>query len=109
MLSLEKRLRLYCQLLDPSFHLIVTRDASDSDSRGHNKSASGKENSVAGKNGQSNMVDLNKGIRREVTRLSERWSALLVHASQWQAKLDDMLPVSSSKILKLHIGCMQKN
>ena len=51
------------------------------------------------------MVDLNKGIRREVTRLSERWSALLVHAGQWQAKLDDMLPVSSFKILKLHIGC----
>ena len=50
---------------------------------------------MAGKNGQSNMVDLNKGIRREVTRLSERWSALLVHAGQWQAKLDDMLPVSS--------------
>ena len=52
------------------------------------------------------MVDLNKGIRREVTRLSERWSALLVHAGQWQAKLDDMLPVSNFKILKLHIGCM---
>ena len=65
---------------------------------------------MAGKNGQSNnvtnMVDLNKGIRREVTRLSERWSALLVHAGQWQAKLDDMLPVSSFKILKLHIGCI---
>ena len=52
------------------------------------------------------MVDLNKGIRREVTRLSERWSALLVHASQWQAKLDDMLPVSSFKIFKMHIGCI---
>ena len=55
------------------------------------------------------MVDLNKGIRREVTRLSERWSALLVHAGQWQAKLDDMLPVSSFKILKLHIGCINTN
>ena len=40
------------------------------------------------------MAELNKGIRREVTRLSERWSALLVHVNQWQAKLDDMLPVS---------------
>ena len=53
------------------------------------------------------MVDLNKGIRREVTRLSERWSALLVHAGQWQAKLDDMLPVSSFKIFKMHIGCIK--
>ena len=54
--------------------------------------------SASGQNGKSNnvadMAELNKGIRREVTRLSERWSALLVHANQWQAKLDDMLPVS---------------
>ena len=40
------------------------------------------------------MAELNKGIRREVTRLTERWTALLMHADQWQAKLDDMLPVS---------------
>ena len=54
------------------------------------------------------MVDLNKGIRREVTRLSERWSALLVHAGQWQAKLDDMLPVSRVEIVKLHIRCIAR-
>ena len=60
----------------------------------------------AGQNGKSNnadnvtnMAELNKGIRREVTRLSERWSALLVHANQWQAKLDDMLPVSQLILL----------
>ena len=47
----------------------------------------------------TNMAELNKGIRREVTRLSERWSALLVHANQWQAKLDDMLPVSQLILL----------
>ena len=81
------------------FLWIVTRDASDSDSRSHSKS--GVTGTGAGQNGKSNnadnvtnMAELNKGIRREVTRLSERWSALLVHANQWQAKLDDMLPVS---------------
>ena len=44
------------------------------------------------------MAELNKGIRREVTRLSERWSALLLHAHQWKTKLDDMLPVSKTRM-----------
>ena len=42
------------------------------------------------------MAELNKGIRREMTRLSERWPALLHHTDMWQAKLDDMLPVISA-------------
>ena len=48
-----------------------------------------------GSGGQS-MAELNKGIRREMTRLSERWPALLHHTDMWQAKLDDMLPVISA-------------
>ena len=51
------------------------------------------------------MAELNKGIRREVTRLSERWTALLVHATQWQAKLDDMLPVSLLRIYRMDKMC----
>ena len=81
---------------------LVTRDASDSDSRSHGKSTTGNNNTGSGQSGKvgcgnanavTDMAELNKGIRREVTRLSERWSALLVHANQWQSKLDDMLPV----------------
>jgi hypothetical protein len=37
--------------------------------------------------------ELNRGIRREVSRLSERWAILLVRAEDWQRQLDEMLPV----------------
>ena len=39
--------------------------------------------------------ELNRGIRREVGRLSERWAILLARAEDWQRQLDEMLPVSS--------------
>ena len=84
--------------------MIATRDASDSDSRSQGQSKVGSGTLGSGQNGQpgsggtnagavTNMNELTKGIRREVTRLSERWAALLMHTNQWQAKLDDMLPV----------------
>ena len=77
---------------------------------------SGVTGSGAGQNGKSNntenvtnMAELNKGIRREVTRLSERWSALLVHVNQWQAKLDDMLPVSHLIVFTLSHHLFRKH
>ena len=62
----------------------ATRDASDSsDSR-----------SNANANTERNLNEVNRGIRREVTRLSERWNNLISQTDRWQAKLDDVLPVS---------------
>lgn len=58
----------------------ATRDASDSDSR-----------SQANYN-ERTYNDLNRGIRREVTRLSEKWNTLLTQTERWQNKLDDFLP-----------------
>ena len=43
-------------------------------------------------NSQRSFNELNRAIRREVTRLSERWNALISQADRWQAKLDDVLP-----------------
>ena len=40
------------------------------------------------------MKELNKSIRREVAKLSDKWSSLLAQTEQWQRKLDDTLPVS---------------
>ena len=37
---------------------------------------------------------LAKSIRREVTKLSDKWSGLLTAIEIWQRKLDDALPVS---------------
>ena len=62
------------------FFIAATRDASDTDSRG-------------GLNA-SDFQELNRGIRREVSRLSERWSGLQTRAEEWQRQLDEMLPVS---------------
>jgi hypothetical protein len=67
--------------------LLATRDASDSDSRG-------------GPNA-SDFHELNRGIRREVGRLSERWTILLTRAEEWQRQLDEMLPVKKKKKLSL--------
>ena len=36
--------------------------------------------------------ELNRAIRREVTRLSERWSTLISASDRWQAQLDEVLP-----------------
>ncbi len=45
-----------------------------------------------------NLNEVNRGIRREVTRLSERWNSLISQTDRWQAKLDDVLPVSASNL-----------
>jgi hypothetical protein len=37
--------------------------------------------------------DLNRGIRNEVQKLSERWSTLLHRSELWQRRLDDAMPV----------------
>ena len=37
---------------------------------------------------------LAKSIRREVVKLSDKWSGLLTGLEIWQRKLDDALPVS---------------
>jgi len=37
--------------------------------------------------------ELNRGIRREITRLSEHWEILLRNAEEWHKQLDEMLPV----------------
>ena len=37
---------------------------------------------------------LPKCIRREVAKLSDKWSALLTQVDLWQRRLDDTLPVS---------------
>lgn len=37
--------------------------------------------------------ELNRGIRREVSRLSEHWIVLLRKAEEWHKQLDEMLPV----------------
>ncbi|XP_059082484.1 dystrophin-like [Tigriopus californicus] len=36
--------------------------------------------------------ELNRGIRTEVGKLSERWNSLLHQSEQWQRQLDDTLP-----------------
>jgi hypothetical protein len=75
--SLKKNLNYFYIIL------LATRDASDSDSRG-------------GPNA-SDFHELNRGIRREVGRLSERWTILLTRAEEWQRQLDEMLPVKKKK------------
>ena len=64
-----------------------------------------RDDSCGSDRAQQSMNELNKGIRREVTRLSERWPALLHHTDIWQAKLDDMLPVSTSANMKAELIC----
>ena len=56
---------------------------------GNGTNGSGASN---GENSQRNFTEVNRAIRREVTRLSERWSALISQADRWQAKLDEVLP-----------------
>ena len=38
-----------------------------------------------------------KCIRREVAKLSDKWSALLTQLDLWQRRLDDTLPVRKCK------------
>lgn len=38
--------------------------------------------------------ELTRCIRREVSKLSEKWNALIERSDQWQRKLDDSLSVS---------------
>jgi regulator of replication initiation timing len=40
----------------------------------------------------TNFNEINRGIRREVTRLSERWNSLITQSDRWQHRLDDILP-----------------
>lgn len=40
--------------------------------------------------------ELTRCIRREVSKLSEKWNALIERSDQWQRKLDDSLVVSTS-------------
>ena len=48
--------------------------------------------STSDSNSQRSFNELNRAIRREVTRLSERWSNLILQAERWQTKLDEVLP-----------------
>jgi hypothetical protein len=38
---------------------------------------------------------LPKSIRREVAKLSDKWSSLLAQLEVWQRRLDDTLPVGN--------------
>jgi len=38
------------------------------------------------------ITELNRAIRREVTRLSERWNTLISSSERWQSLLDEVLP-----------------
>merc|ERR1719471_85749 len=55
-------------------------DTSDSDMSRETESTSGSD------------PDQHKSIRREVTKLSDKWSALLTQLELWQRRLDDTLP-----------------
>ena len=44
--------------------------------------------------GSGDNEQLSKCIRREVAKLSDKWSALLTQLELWQRRLDDTLPVS---------------
>ena len=63
-----------------TFFAATQRDT-DSDSRSQ----------VSSSNASS--TELNRGIKKEVAKLSEKWNGLLNQADQWQRKLDDTLPV----------------
>lgn len=39
--------------------------------------------------------ELTRCIRREVSKLSEKWNALIERSDQWQRKLEDSLVVSN--------------
>lgn len=47
--------------------------------------------------------ELNRCVRSEVARLSERWGSLLQQAEMWQRKLDDTLPVRES-VMSFHFA-----
>ena len=53
---------------------------------------SASPSSTSDSNSQRSFNELNRAIRREVTRLSERWSNLILQAERWQTKLDEVLP-----------------
>ena len=44
--------------------------------------------------GSGDNEQLSKCIRREVAKLSDKWSVLLTQLELWQRRLDDTLPVS---------------
>ena len=43
--------------------------------------------STSDSNSQRSFNELNRAIRREVTRLSEQWSNLILQADRWQTKV----------------------
>jgi len=59
-------------------------DTSDSDMS--------REVESEGKSDDLNKDQLNKSIRREVAKLSDKWSGLLTAVDVWQRKLDETLP-----------------
>merc|ERR1719510_2453435 len=70
-------------------NLLTGRQHLDSNSGNlHNEATEGTEAA----NASRNFNELNRAIRREVTRLSERWSNLLSQTDRWQRRLDEVLP-----------------
>lgn len=53
------------------------------DSRGYHRSA------------EEQVRDLTISLKREVTRVSDQWNALLQRSDQWQRSLDDSIKVWS--------------
>ena len=52
--------------------------------------------STSDSNSQRSFNELNRAIRREVTRLSERWSNLILQADRWQTKVWGHLYITSA-------------
>lgn len=51
------------------------------------------ESTSGGSASTQDQEQTNKCIRREVAKLSDKWSALLTQLDLWQRRLDDTLPV----------------
>eukprot|EP00095_Tigriopus_kingsejongensis_P011403 snap_masked-scaffold68_size422247-processed-gene-3.15 protein:Tk11403 transcript:snap_masked-scaffold68_size422247-processed-gene-3.15-mRNA-1 annotation:"isoforms a c f g h-like" len=89
----EKRAVVENNLLTGRQHLGTFVD-SYSDSTPSESSTEVGGNGSAGSTGEldSHQKELNRGIRSEVAKLSERWNSLLHQSEQWQRRLDDTLP-----------------